>query len=112
MPMQVVNGAQLVCSFGSAPSLLTVLPVHRVLCGNQLAANISDHVPGVNILPFGTCSALSGPCVPATVAPWTPGAVGVPLDGQPALDNVSVCPCTVGGVVSVLNPGQTQTAIP
>jgi hypothetical protein len=34
------------------------------------------------------------------------------LDGQPALDNVSICLCTVGGVVSVLNPGQTTTMIP
>jgi uncharacterized protein DUF4280 len=112
MPMQVVNGAQLVCTFGSVPSLLTVLPVHRVLCENQFAANISDHVPIVNIKPFGTCSALLGPCVPATALPWTPGAVTVPLDGQPALDNVSICPCTVGGIVSVLNPGQTTTQIP
>lgn len=112
MPMQVVNGAQLVCTFGSVPSLLVVLPVHRVLCENQFAANISDHVPMVNIMPFGSCTGLSGPCVPATAMPWTPGAVTVPLDGQPALDNVSVCPCTVGGIVSVLNPGQPTTMIP
>jgi hypothetical protein len=44
--------------------------------------------------------------------PWTPGAVTVPLDGQPALDNVSVCLCSVGGIVSVLNPGQTSETIP
>jgi hypothetical protein len=112
MPMQVVNGAQLVCTFGSVPSLLIVLPVHRVLCENQFAANISDHVPMVNIMPFGTCTGLLGPCVPATANPWTPGAVTVPLDNQPALDNISICLCTVGGVVSVLKPGQSTTMIP
>lgn len=112
MPMQVVNGAQLVCTFGSVPSLLVVLPNHRVLCENQFAANILDHIPLINILPFGTCTGLAGPCVPATATPWTPGAVTVPLDSQPALDNVSVCLCTVGGIVSVLNPGQTREQIP
>lgn len=112
MPLQVVNGAQLVCTFGSVPSLLTVLPIHREICENQFAANILDHVPVVNIKPFGTCTGLLGPCVPATATPWTPGAVTVLLDNQPALDNVSVCVCTVGGIVSVMNPGQTRKQIP
>jgi hypothetical protein len=113
MPLQVVNGAKLVCTFGSIPSLLVVLPVHRVFCGNQLAANIQDHVPAVNILPFGTCTGASGaPCVPATALPWTPGAVTVPLDGSPALDDISICNCTVGGIVKVLDAGQHQTFIP
>ena len=69
MPMQVVNGAQLICTFGSVPSILTVLPIHRVLCENQFAANIMDHVPIVNIKPHVTCTALAGPCVPATATP-------------------------------------------
>jgi hypothetical protein len=112
MPMQVVNGAQLICTFGSVPSILTVLPIHRTLCENQFAANIMDHIPMVNIMPFGTCTALAGPCVPATATPWTPGAVTVPLDAAPALDNISKCLCTVGGVVSVLDPGQKTTTIP
>jgi hypothetical protein len=91
---------------------LQVLPIHRVQCEHQFAANIMDHVPVVNILPFGTCTALLGPCVPATLTPWTPGAVNVLLDNQPALDNVSICMCSVGGVVSVLYPGQSTTVIP
>ena len=40
MPQQVVMGAQLACSFGTTPSALTVLPINRVRCGNQFAANI------------------------------------------------------------------------
>ena len=112
MPMQVVNGAQLMCTFGSIPALLIVLPVHREMCENQFAANITDHVPIVNIPTFGTCTGLTGPCVPATAMPWAPGALTVILDGQPALDNISTCICTVGGVVSVVNPGQATVQIP
>jgi hypothetical protein len=112
MPMQVVNGAQLICTCGSLPSILTVLPIHRELDQNQLAANIMDHVPAVNIMPFGVCVKLAGPCVPATPAPWVPGAVTVLLDKAPALDNISTLACTLGGVITVLNPGQTTTMIP
>lgn len=129
MPIQVVNTAQLACSFGAAPSTLTVLPVNRVKVGNQPAANIMDHKPTVNIAPFGMCAAPTNPqvaaattaaagvltpqpCIPATPSPWVPGAVTVNIGNQPALDNVSKCNCTWLGVISVVMPGQTQTNIP
>lgn len=129
MPMQVVNGAMLQCSFGTAPATLVVLPVHRVMAGHQPAANILDHAPMVNITPFGLCTSLANPavasataaamgaltpmpCVPATMAPWVPGAPTVMLDGAPALDNPSKCLCNWAGVVSVVNPGQTTVMIP
>jgi hypothetical protein len=129
MPIQVVNTAQLACSFGAAPSTLTVLPVNRVNCGNQPAANIMDHVPMVNIMPFGLCSAPTNPvvisataakagvftpapCTPATPSPWVPGAVTANIANQPALDNVSKCTCTWLGIISVVSPGQTQTNVP
>jgi hypothetical protein len=129
MPMQVVNGAQLMCSFGAAPSSLVVLPINRVLCGNQPAANIMDHIPMVNIMPFGVCMSIANPqvaaataaalgvltpqpCIPATSSPWMPGAITVPIGNQPALDNVSVCMCNWLGVITVANPGQTSTMLP
>lgn len=129
MPMQVVNGAQLMCSFGTAPSNLVVLPTNRVECENQFCANIMDHIPLVNIMPFGMCISLANPqvaaataaalgvltpqpCMPATASPWAPGAVTVPLGNQPALDNVSICMCNWAGVITVANPGQTSTMIP
>jgi hypothetical protein len=129
MPIQVVNGAQLICSFGAAPSSLVVLPANRVLCGNQPAANIMDHIPMVNIMPFGVCMSIANPqvaaataaalgvltpqpCIPATASPWTPGAVTVPIGNQPALDNVSICMCNWLGVITVAEPGQTSTMIP
>lgn len=50
---QVCATATLQCSFGAAPSMLNVLPVNRTLTGGMPAANIMDHIPLVNILPFG-----------------------------------------------------------
>jgi hypothetical protein len=52
------------------------------------------------------------PCIPATPAPWVPGALTVSLAFQPALDNVSQLMCIWGGVIAVVDPGQEQTLIP
>ncbi|HSD18236.1 MAG TPA: DUF4280 domain-containing protein [Thermomonas sp.] len=128
MPIQVVNGAILMCPFGVAPSTFVVTPEKCVLSGNQPAANIMDFVPMKNIMPFGMCitpsnpavasatAAASGvltpaPCVPVTT-PWTPGAANVLLSGMPALDNISTCKCAWGGVIAVTSPGQGTEMIP
>ena len=129
MPIQVVNGATLMCTMGMAPSALTVLPVNRVMSGGVPAANIMDHIPMVNIMPFGMCISPANPtvaaataaalgvltpmpCIPATAAPWTPGSPTVLIGGMPALNNTSTCMCTWTGVVSVVQPGQMQEQIP
>ncbi len=129
MPIQVVNAASLMCSFGVAPSSLVVLPVNRVMSGGQPAANIQDHIPMTNIMPFGMCSAPTNPtviaataakagvfspapCIPATSAPWIPGAPTVMLGSQPALDNTCTCMCQWLGVVTVASPGQMTEMIP
>ncbi|WP_080409671.1 DUF4280 domain-containing protein [Burkholderia ubonensis] len=129
MPQQVSMGATLQCSFGAAPSNLVVLPVNRVMGDGPPAANIMDHVPMVNILPFGMCSSLANPtvasataaamgvlspmpCVPATFTPWAPGAQNVLLGNQPSLDNISTCNCTWGGVVTIVNPATVKIIVP
>lgn len=129
MPVQVVNTAQIACSFGAAPAVLTVLPANRVLVSNQPAATIMDHVPMANIPTFGMCSAPTNPqviaataaalgvftpqpCIPATASPWVPGATNVLIGNQPALDNVSKCMCNWLGVITVVAPGQAQTMVP
>ncbi len=129
MAKQGVNSAMMSCSFGAAPSSLSVLPTNKVMCGNQPAANIMDHKPIVNIAPFGMCSAPTfpataaattaaagvltpTPCVPATPAPWAPGAATVLIANMPALNDTSKCNCTWLGIISITNPGQTTTDIP
>ena len=129
MPLQVVNSAQLMCSMGMAPSALVVLPLNRVFSGNQPAANIMDHTPMLNILPFGMCRSPANPvvaaataaamgvltpmpCIPATPAPWVPGAVTVLLGNQPSLDNTCKLNCMWAGVIQVVAPGQATHMIP
>ena len=129
MAMQVVNGAQLACSFGLAPSSYQVLPTNQVKADNQYAANIMDFIPNTNIMPFGMCqsptnpqvaaatSAAMGvltpqPCVPATTSPWSPGSANVVIANQPALDSVSTCKCMWAGVITISMPGSTTKDIP
>jgi Domain of unknown function (DUF4280) len=128
MPMQVVNGAQLMCTFGMAPSTLVVLPTNMVSCQDQPAATIMDFIPMENIIPFGMCMSIANPevasataaalgvltpmpCIPATTTPWTPGAAEVTIGDIPALDNISTCMCMWAGVISIVNPGQTEVEI-
>ena len=129
MPMHVCSGATLQCTFGLAPSTLVVLPVNRMLTGATPAANIMDHKPMVNIMPFAMCmslanpqvaaatSAASGvltpqPCIPMTQTPWVPGAPTLLIGNMPAVDNTCTCQCLWAGVVSVVNPGQVTELIP
>lgn len=128
MPIQTCMGAMMKCSFGVAPSTLVPTP-KTVITSQMIAANILDHIPIVNIPPFGMCqspanpmvaiatAAAAGvltpmPCIPATPAPWLPGAPTVLLCNAPALNNTSTLNCIWGGVITFTNPGQTTHIIP
>lgn len=129
MPKQVVNGAVLQCSFGTAPSSLGVLPTNMDNVDGMPAANIMDFKPLVNIKPFGMCASIANPavstattaasgvltpqpCIPNTIAPWFPGSPKVMIGKMPALNNTSTCMCFYGGVISVSYAGQVTTDIP
>lgn len=112
MALHVCNGATLKCSLGTTPSMMVVLPIHRTLTSSQSAANIGDHVPLLNILPFGVCMLTKLPCVPATPAPWLPGAPNVILDGMSVLNDSSILNCMLGGIIQVVSPGQGTELVP
>ena len=129
MAIQVCMGANLMCSFGTAPSAPSVLPKNKVMAGGPVAANIMDNVPMLNIMPFAMCTSPANPtvaaataaalgvltpmpCIPATAAPWAPGSPTVLLGGMPALNNSSKLMCNWGGVIQVTVPGQTTVMVP
>ncbi len=128
MAQVTVMTAQLMCTMGVAPSVLQVLPLNRTQCGKQVAANIMDSKPMVNIMPFGMCISPANPavaaataaalgvltpmpCIPNTVAPWVPGSPTVMLAGAPVLNSTSTCMCLWGGSISIVMPGQLQTSV-
>ena len=129
MPLQVCMGAMMQCSFGMAPSSLVVLPTNRVMTDQVPDANIMDHIPLTNIMPFGMCQSLANPmvasataaalgvltpmpCIPNTPAPWVPGAPTVLLGNFPTLDNTSQLMCIWGGVITFANAGEVTVEVP
>ena len=129
MPLQVCMGAMMQCSFGVAPSSLVVLPTNRVMTNMVPDANIMDHIPMVNIMPFGVCTSIANPtvaaataaalgvltpmpCIPATPAPWIAGAPTVLLGNFPSLDNVSQLMCMWAGVITFVDAGEVTVQIP
>ncbi|MBA4109020.1 MAG: DUF4280 domain-containing protein [Leptothrix sp. (in: Bacteria)] len=128
MPQQTCMGATMKCTFGLAPSTLVPTP-KPIMTSHMIAANIMDHVPIMNIPPFGMCTCPGNPmvaaataaalgvltpmpCLPNTPAPWAPGAATVMLQNFPALDNISMLTCIWGGVITFANAGQTTHMIP
>jgi hypothetical protein len=112
-----------------APSSLVVLPTNRVMTNQVPDANIMDHIPMVNIMPFGMCISPANPavaaataaalgvltpmpCIPVTPSPWAPGAPTVLLGNFPALDNISILTCVWGGVITFVTPGEFTVMIP
>jgi len=123
-------GAKMMCSMGMAPSQLVVLPPPKNTMTNQMPdANIMDHIPMVNIMPFGMCTSLANPtvaaataaalgvltpmpCIPNTPAPCIAGAPTVMLGNSPALDNISQLICTWAGVITFIDAGEVTVNIP
>jgi len=129
MPLQVCMGAQMMCTFGLAPSSLVVLPTNKVFTNMMPDANIMDFVPMENIMPFGMCSSPANPvvaaataaalgvltpmpCIPATTSPWTPGGITVNLGNFTTLDNVSQLMCMWGGVITFVDAGEVTVNVP
>jgi hypothetical protein len=105
------------CTCGDAPAPLTVTSQTACMVGGKLAATILDIAPTTNIPPFGTCKTLTAaasgtptPCVPAPAGPWSPGSTSIVTVGTiPGLLNTDKLACTVGGMISVVEPGQQET---
>jgi hypothetical protein len=129
MPNHVCHGALLKCTMGMAPSSLVVLPLNMVNTSNVPAANIQDHIPMVNIMPFGMCQSPSNPmvaaataaamgvltpmpCIPVTPSPWVAGSPTVTLANQPALNKSSMLMCNWAGQISIQMEGQMTHTIP
>ena len=112
----VVTGAMMMCSFGLAPSAFMASPGRTEMLSNVPKGNIMDFAPMLNIMPFGLCTAPTNPeviaccgpapCVPAIIAPWTPGNPQVLVQGQPALMRSCRNMCTWLGQISFTTDGQ------
>jgi len=129
MGFLVTGGAMMLCTMGTAPSSMAVLPVKMVNAGPQPAATMMDNVPIMNIPPFAMCMSTANPqvasatsaafgvltpmpCTPNVPAPWVPGCPTVMIGNEPALNDSSQAICAFGGTISIVVPGQFQVMVP
>lgn len=125
----VVNGAMLVCSFGSNPSELRVTSQSKCMVCGKPAATIMDVNPGINVSAFGLCSSLINPQVASATAAalgvltpqpcgfipagtWSADKSKIILSGKPVLSNSSRLICGMGqGMITITSTGQKKVII-
>lgn len=121
MPLLVVTGATLTCTFGSAPAVFAAVPPTPTSALTP-AGHINHKAPMVNIPPFVMCcspnnpaviAALGAPvpCAPIPTMPWAPGAIKVKLSNISAHSQTSKTMCSWAGMIAVSNAGQTKVNV-
>lgn len=127
MAVVVTTGANLQCPFGTTPANLIATSQSSVLAEGKPVATIQDAAGMTNITPCGMCITLTNPqvasataaalgvltpqpCVPQTGS-WIPSQAMVLAEGKPVLTHEAKCPCAFGGMISIINPGQTTVMI-
>ena len=121
MPLLVVTGATLTCTFGSAPAVFAAVPPTPTSALTP-AGHINHMTPVVNIPTFVMCcspnnpaviAALGAPvtCVPVTTSSWPPRAVKVKLSNISAHSQPSKAMCSWAGMIAVSNAGQTKVNV-
>lgn len=121
MPLLVVTGATLTCTFGSAPATFAAVPPTPT-SATAAAGHINHNVPVTNVPSFGTCCSPNNPaviaaqmvpqtCVPVLPSPWAPGATKVKLSNIAAHSDTSKLMCCWSGMVAVSVAGQTKVQV-
>ncbi len=108
----VVQGAMCMCTGGTAPGTLCVLSNQMVKVDNMLAATIQDGTLA-NFTPFGGCLPLANahgipPCSLALTGQWICPDGGFMINGTPVLTANGKLPCAIGGMVTIVQPGQAK----
>ncbi len=125
MSLLTAVGANLLCSFGTAPAPLKVTSQSTVLCEGKPAGTIQDAAPMTNLGPFGMCTSMANPqvaaataaalgvltpqpCIPAPAGTWIPTKPKVLIGGKPCLTQDCKIMCSYAGNISITLPGQSK----
>lgn len=105
MSRHITDTTQLKCDKGTSPAPLTVTSQSFMKIERKLQATEEDKQPNTNIKPFGVCSVLRSSCSPSPIK-WENTSV-FEIAGKKELLDSSICQCSVGGKISVLNSTQS-----
>ena len=119
----VCTGATLKCTMGTSCPKLIATPKNVSLTGKE-QANVADYVSMKNVPSFGRCRSLGYPptasataanhgtltpmpCVPGTCPKWQTVDKDSLICGEAALLEPATLRCVYGGIISIVNPGQS-----
>lgn len=102
----VVKGAMVKCSSGSSPSSLNLPQSHGMYVNEKAVLNNGDTAAGANVMPFGKCKVLKGPCSPALAPCWDGAKLNTLIEGKPTLLASSTLSCSIGGGITIIRDGQ------
>lgn len=103
MSFAVTTGSSAECTFGTAPGELIADFDTGLLVDGSIALTIDMVVAEVNITSFGVCAVTEVACVPVVVDTWTPGSVTASETGLGYVNDTSICNCSMGGVISIVD---------
>lgn len=125
----MVQGAVLMCPFGTVPGVLKGTSQTVCLADGKPAGTIKDAAANMNITSFGMCQSLANPqvasataaalgvltpqpCSLVTAGVWLNGKNNILVSGTPVLSSESQLLCQMGqGVITVKSPGQTKIVV-
>jgi len=106
MSQDIVQGAQMSCTLGSATAQILVTSQLFVQIENKLVATEEDKLSVINIPPFGTCKRgiFPPPCIPA-LQNWQNTTLKDNINGYKKLTKESFSICSQGGCVTFMDTG-------
>lgn len=106
MPKIIVNGSQMKCSLGTAPSQIKVTSQNFSKICSRLIATEADKEGITNIPSFGACRRSSPPpsCVPSPVK-WENTTIKDNIVSNKKLTLKSFCMCSFGGKIELIDSG-------
>ena len=98
----VPDGTFIMCNKCLTPSTLMVNPLAKGTYYGKRMANENDHIPFVNIRPFGICMTTKFLCTPLTFQAWTTVKNTAKFNGGKLLMDNSRLSCSIGGSIKIM----------
>ena len=125
MGMVVKSNATIMCPYALGTSNLIFGSNMNIKTGGGTILTTNDNIPGGNFTPFPMCTNINNPavasatnaamgvltpapCAPTISGPWMPEKTNVNIKGSPVLTQNCKLQCGYGGVISIVEPGQTN----
>ena len=102
-------GGMSLCTLGSTPLPMNMLPIHMVIGPSGPFCNIWDILPLLNVPEYGMCKLLpvsSKSCTPNVISSWSAPIPTVRIGNTPVFDNSAKTNCLRMGTISILVPTQ------